>query len=98
MEALDYIKFVSALALVLGLMGGLAIVVKKVGLGNVGLMPADKRRLKVVEVLPLDARRRLLLIRRDNNTDHLVILGASGETVIETNIPVDQSKDAKQDV
>ena len=85
MEAVDYLKFFAALALVLGMMGGLALILKKVGLGNVGIMPADKRRLKIVEILPLDARRKALILRRDDK-EHLVILGANSETVIETNI------------
>ena len=85
METYDYIKFIAAFCLVLGLMGGLALVLKRIGLGNVGMMPADKRRLKIVEILQLDPRRKAVLIRRDD-TDHLVILGPSGETVIETNI------------
>ncbi len=85
MEAVDYLKFFAALALVLGMMGGLALILKKVGLGNVGLVPADKRRLKIVEILPLDARRKALILRRDDK-EHLVILGANGETVVETNI------------
>ena len=41
METIDYIKFVASLALVLGMMGGLALILKKVGLGNIGIVPAD---------------------------------------------------------
>lgn len=85
MDTLDYLKFIAALALVLGLMGGLALILKKIGLGNIGLVPADKRRLKIVELLPLDARRKALILRRDDK-EHLVILGVNGETVVETNI------------
>lgn len=85
METIDYIKFVASLALVLGMMGGLALILKKVGLGNIGIVPADKRRLKIVEILPLDARRKALILRRDDK-EHLVILGVNGETVIETDI------------
>ena len=85
METIDYIKFVASLALVLGMMGGLTLILKKVGLGNIGIVPADKRRLKIVEILPLDARRKALILRRDDK-EHLVILGVNGETVIETDI------------
>ena len=90
MEAIDYLKFLASFCLVLGLMGGLALILKKVGLGNVGIVPADKRRLKIVEALPLDARRKALILRRDDK-EHLVILGANSETVVETNI---ERKDA----
>ena len=85
MEAVDYLKFVASLALVLGLMGGLALVLKRLGLGNVGILPPDKRRLKVVEILTIDPRRKALILRRDDK-EHLVILGVNGETVVETDI------------
>jgi flagellar protein FliO/FliZ len=88
MEISDYLKFLFALLFVLSLMGGLAFALKYFGFGGTSrLIPADKRRLKVVEVLPLDARHRAILLRRDDK-EHLVILGTSGETVVETDIPV----------
>lgn len=85
MDVYDYIKFFAAFALVMGLMAGLALLLKKLNLGNIGMAGSEKRRLKIVELLPLDARRKAVLIRRDD-VDHLVILGPSGETVVETNI------------
>ncbi|PZQ48456.1 MAG: hypothetical protein DI551_01510 [Micavibrio aeruginosavorus] len=94
MEWYDYAKFVAALAFVLGLMGGLALVLKKIGLGNVGMTPPDKRRLRIVEILTLDPRRKAVLLSRDG-VEHLVILGGNGETVVETNI---KAPDAKRDV
>jgi flagellar protein FliO/FliZ len=42
-------------------------------------------RLKVVEVTAIDTRRRLVLVRRDG-VEHLLLLGANGETVVETKI------------
>ena len=89
MEATDYIKFLAALVFVLGLMGGLALILRKIGLGNVGVTPPELRRLKIIEMLPLDARRKAVLLRRDG-VDHLVILGPTGETVVETNITQDK--------
>lgn len=85
MELTDYIKFVAALVFVLGLMGGLALVLKRIGLGPASMIPADKRRLKVIEILPLDPRRKAVLLSRDG-VEHLVIFGPTGETVLETNI------------
>lgn len=84
MDAALYIKFFAALLFVLGLMGGLALVLKKMGLQGRNLS-TGKRRLKIIEVLPLDARRRAMILQRDD-AQHLVILGPSGETVVETNI------------
>ncbi len=85
MDLYDYVKFLAAFVFVLGLMGGLALVLKRIGLGNVGTLPADKRRLKIIEILPVDARRRAMILRRDD-VEHLIITGPTGETVIETNI------------
>lgn len=74
-----------SLAFVLALMGGFAFVLKKLGLAQETKIKGDKR-LKVLESLPLDARRRLVLIARDDK-QHLVILGPNSETLIETDIP-----------
>ena len=41
--------------------------------------------LAVVEVVPVDTKRRLVLLRRDD-TEHLVMLGPNGDTVVERNI------------
>ncbi len=85
MDTYDYMKFIAALLLVLGLMGGLAVLLRRFGFGGQAMLPSDKRRLKLVEVLHLDARRKLVLISRDD-AEHLVILGGTNETVVETNI------------
>jgi len=89
------IKFALALIFVLSLMGGLALIMKRINSGR-PLANAPKRRLKLVESLPLDAKRRLVLLRRDN-TEHLVILGAGGETVIEAQIAADLQQDEKNE-
>ena len=78
-------RFAAALIFVLCLMGGLALVLRRIKDGQLPGTMGAKRRLKIVEILPLDARRRLVLLRRDS-VEHLVILGTDGETVIETGI------------
>lgn len=87
MDVTDYLKFFFALIFVLALMGGLAYILKRLGLSQDGLSTLNKKdkRLKVVEALPLDAKRKAVLIQRDDQ-EHLVLLSASGETVVETNI------------
>ena len=79
------LKMVAALILVLGLMGGLALILKKLGLSGHIKSDGGKARLRVVESIPLDNKRRLSLIQRDD-VQHLVILGPNNETVIETGI------------
>lgn len=86
MELHDYLKFFAALVFVLSLMGGLAFFLKKIGLGQGAIVTGRKKRLKVIEVQPIDARRKLVIVGHDDK-EHLVLLGPSGDTVI--------TKDAK---
>lgn len=92
MDYQDYLKFLAALLFVLSLMGGLAFILKRCGFGHGNMISPNKKRLKIVEILPIDARRKAVLLQRDD-TQHLVLFGPSGETVVETNIK--PPKDAK---
>ncbi|MEE8246441.1 MAG: flagellar biosynthetic protein FliO [Alphaproteobacteria bacterium] len=88
MEFTSYLRFGAALVLVLGLIGIAAWAVRRFGLA--GRLPAARsrgRRLAVVDVTPLDTKRRLVLVRRDG-VEHLVLLGSAGDLVIERGIPV----------
>lgn len=90
---MEYLNVIAALVFVLSLMALLVFVMKKLGLG--GAMPANmgaKKRLKVIEALPLDAKHRLLLIQRDE-TQHLIIVGGNGEVVVERGIKAPQDND-----
>jgi flagellar protein FliO/FliZ len=80
------LKAVAAFAFVMGIMYLFSWGIKKLGLTGQSMLPGAKRRLKIVEYLPLDARRRLVLIRRDQK-EFLLVLGPTGETVVESNIP-----------
>ncbi len=81
-----YLKFVVALVFVLGLIGLFAVLAKKLGLGHRGpVMRGSSKRLEILEALPLDAKRRLLLIRRDDR-QHLILLGADSEEIVEAGI------------
>lgn len=85
MELIDYGRFVAALLFVLGLIALVAWLARRFRLGP-GHAPGAARRLAVLETLPLDARRKLVLIRRDD-TEHLLLLGAEGSHVVEGGIP-----------
>ena len=86
------IKAIAALIFVVGLMSGLALLLKKLGLSGALPVKQGEKRLKIIEVLPLDARRKLAIIERDDQ-QHLIILGANSETVIETSISPPDNKD-----
>ena len=82
----DAVRFIVAFALVLGLIGMGAWVWRRFGGGPLQVGPRGRQpRLAVVDVTPVDARRRLLLIRRDN-TEHLVMIGGPTDILIEPNI------------
>lgn len=89
MDLGEYFRFFLALGFVLLLIAGLAALVRRSGLGGrLAMAPAAgaERRLALVEVRPLDAKRKLVLLRRDDR-EHLVLLGASGDLLIESDIP-----------
>ena len=91
MDAVSYLKFFLAFAFVLGLMFLLSLAVRRFNLGGAVFAGGGRRRLKLVEFMPLDGRRKLAIIRRDD-VEHLLLLGANGETVVETNITPPQDK------
>lgn len=87
MEFTVYLRFIVALIFVLALIGLLAWLAKRFGPGGRAAPTVGRnRRLAIVETRPIDGRRRLVLIRRDD-VEHLLVLGAGGEVVIETGIP-----------
>lgn len=95
MEWANYLRFVLALAVVLGLIGGFAWIARRTGMGGVQTSKRGRsERLEVVEALNIDARRRLVIVRRDDR-EHLLLLGQDSERVIETGItpPAGKSDD-----
>ena len=87
MELDGYIRFLLALLFVLGLIGLLTWLARRLGLGG-RVIPTTGRqqRIGVTAAIALDGRRRLVLLRRDD-VEHLVILGPNSETVVESGIP-----------
>lgn len=90
MDASQYLLSFVALVFVICLMLGLSWLVRRTGLAGATPMTGE-RHLGLVEQFPLDARRKLMLVRRDN-TAHLLLIGPSGETVIESGIPLADAK------
>ncbi|MGH6953562.1 MAG: FliO/MopB family protein [Alphaproteobacteria bacterium] len=86
MDLDTYARFFLALVFVLALIGLAAWLVRRFGPGGRSAPRwAKSRRLKLLESLPLDGRRRLVLVARDE-AEHLILLGASAETVVERTI------------
>jgi flagellar protein FliO/FliZ len=84
MDVFFYIKFLLGFVFVISLMLFCGWLVKKAGVGGTLLQKRDKR-LKIVEVLPIDHKHRLVMIRRDNR-EHLLLIGPESEAVIESGI------------
>ena len=82
---MDFARYIGALVLVLGLVGGAGLAARRFGLGSL-VKPVSTRRLQIVETLGIAPRQRLLIIRRDN-VEHLILSGPDGTSVIESNIP-----------
>lgn len=80
----DYIRFASALILVLALMGIMALIVRRMNNGS-GSFLNKSDRLSISEQKMIDGKRKMVLIRRDD-VEHLVILSQNGETCVETGI------------
>ena len=91
MDASNYLQFFFAFIFVLALMGGLALILKKLGLDHGGSFAGNNKRLKLIETTPIDAKRKLALIEQDSK-QHLLLLGPSGDTVIKTDITPPQKK------
>lgn len=81
-----YLNFVLSLVFVLGLIGLAAWAYRRfAGIGPMGRRLGGATRLGIVEVRGLDARHKLVLVRRDG-VEHLLVLGPGGQTVVETGI------------
>ena len=78
-----YLRFLLALAAVIGLILALAWALRRFGPGA-RLLPnsGNPRRLSIQEVTSVDARRRLILLRRDE-TEYLVLLGPTQDLLLD---------------
>jgi flagellar protein FliO/FliZ len=86
MEIADYLRFVFAFAFVIALIGILAFAARRYGMGYRNVARTSKRRLCISEIMPIDNKRRLVLIKRDDK-EHLLVLGGTTDLVVEQNIP-----------
>jgi flagellar protein FliO/FliZ len=80
------LRFGAALAIVLILIAALTWLAKRYFAGgSFARAGSRRRRVSVVEVTPIDAKSRLVLVRRDN-AEHLLLLGPTGAVVVEGGI------------
>jgi flagellar protein FliO/FliZ len=92
------VRFIVAFVIVLGLIGLTFWLIRRFGTSRVGAAAQRGRqpRLAVIDAAPVDGRRRLVLIRRDN-VEHLLMIGGPSDVVVEQNIiravPVNAPRD-----
>ncbi len=92
------VRFVVAFVIVLALIGATFWVIRRFSGTRVGAAAQRGRqpRLAVIDAAPVDGRRRLVLVRRDN-VEHLLMIGGPSDIVVEQNIvravPVNAPRD-----
>jgi flagellar protein FliO/FliZ len=77
-----YLRSLMAFGVVVALIGLTAWLGRRFGAGGFARKGRRQRRLSVLEVLPLDNRRRLVLVRRDE-AEHLLLIGGPSDIVVE---------------
>ena len=86
MEPVQYLKYIVGLLIVLGLIALIALLARRLGMvPRVSRDPSSPRRLSVTDVISIDAKRRLVLVKRDDR-EHLLLLGPERDLVVERNI------------
>ena len=96
LDLTSYLRFAAALVAVLALILIAAHVAKRFLPGGVGpAKTSARRRLAISEILPVDARRRLLLVKRDGR-EHLILLGPGGDLIVERDIADTGADDASK--
>ncbi|MAL80724.1 MAG: hypothetical protein CMN55_16730 [Sneathiella sp.] len=93
MEPVQYLKYIVGLLIVLGLIALITLLARRLGMvPRANRDPNAPKRLSVTDVIAIDAKRRLVLIKRDDR-EHLLLLGPERDLVIEQNIQLPASAD-----
>lgn len=79
MDWQDWLRALMALIATLALLGVFAYGARRLGMLQPG--QTSERRLKLVESLMLDPRRRLVIVRWDGR-EHLLLLGPGGDRIV----------------
>lgn len=81
MDMVDFGRYAGGLLVTLGLLAALGWAARRFDLFANLRGERAGRRLAIVETLPIDARRRLALVRADGR-EHLILLGAAGDVLL----------------
>jgi len=85
MEVNQILYALFSLIFVISLIGICAYIMKRfVFERNFSLSGTNTKRLKIIEHIALDTRRRLMIVEKDGKEEITILLGATGETVLST--------------
>ena len=85
MEVQEILYALFSLIFVISLIGICAFVLRRFVLErNFSITGNNTKRLRIIEHIALDPRRRLMIIEKDGKEEITILLGASGETVVST--------------
>lgn len=98
-ETFSWLRLLIACGIVGGLLAGLGFALKYLNKRGVawtahGIAPAksaNARRLAIVESLPLDIKRRMVIVRCDDR-EHLLLLGLSQDIVVASDLDSQAAK------
>ncbi len=86
-----WVRLAVSLIVIAALLGLTALILRRMSRKSGAPMVARPRtgrsRISVVDAVPVDQERRLVLVRRDD-TEHLLLTGGASDLVVEHNIPV----------
>lgn len=90
MDVMQVLQSGAALVFVLALIALASLYLRRFGEGGMASKSeGGHKRLSIQEIKMLDAKRKLVLVRRDK-VEHLLLLTPDRETVIESGIEVDE--------
>jgi len=94
-ESVSWLRVVLAIAIVSGLICLMSYGLKYATTHGL-VMPrmSKSKRLKLVETLVLDGRRRLVIVQRDN-TEHLLLLSLNQDIVVEAHLNANHTAPSK---
>lgn len=96
MDLLTLLRTLGGLGIVLGLLATALWLVRRYDIKLPGRVAgSSRRRLELVERLPIDARRSVALIRRDGR-EHMILLAPEGTLVVEASIVRDEVDEAAE--
>jgi len=84
METSEVLQALLSLIFVISLIGLSAFLLKRFVVERSFGTTGNNRRLKIIEHISLDNRRRIMIIEKDGKEEITLLLGASSETVIST--------------